>query len=176
MNSRANASAPVTSTRRSRCQRGFDVAGQLGRLVLRRIALDGLAVAADQELGEIPLDRLRAEHTGCLLRQPAVQRVRAGAVDVDLGHHRERHAVVELAERRERVVAAGVLGAELVARKAEHDEPLILVRLPQRLQAVELRREAALAGGVDDQQYLALVAAQLDALAADRLRLEAPYV
>jgi hypothetical protein len=44
------------------------------------------------------------------------------------------------------------------------------------LQAVELRREAALAGGVDDQQHLALVAAQLDALATDGLCLEAPHV
>src|SRR5262249_41627961 len=82
----------------------------------------------------------------------------------------------ELAERRDLVVVARVLAAELVARKAEHDESLVLVRLPQRLQALELRREATLAGGVDDQQHLALVAVELDALAVDGLRLEAPYV
>jgi hypothetical protein len=102
--------------------------------------------------------------------------VRARAVDLDLGHHRERDAVVELAERRDLVVVARVLRAKLVARKAEHHQPLVLVRLPQLLQPVELRREAALAGGVDDQQHLALVAGELDALAADCLCLETPHI
>jgi hypothetical protein len=48
-----------------------------------------------------------------------------GAVDVDLGHHRKAHAVVELAEAGDLVVAAGVLAAELVARKAQHHQTLV---------------------------------------------------
>jgi hypothetical protein len=44
--------------------------------------------------------------------------------------------------------------------------------LPQLLQPLELRREAAFAGRVDDQQHLATVLVQLDRLAVDGLRLE----
>jgi len=47
----------------------------------------------------------------------------------DFGKHRERHAEVELAERRNLVVAAWILGAELVARKTEHDQTLVALRL-----------------------------------------------
>jgi hypothetical protein len=59
-----------------RCERGFDVgADRLGRVV-RRVALEHLAVAADQELGEVPLDRLGAEQARRLGLQPVPQRVR----------------------------------------------------------------------------------------------------
>src|SRR3954469_12855836 len=79
-------------------ERGFDVALQrLGRIV-RRVALDDLAVLADQELGEVPLDRLGAEDSGRLRGEPLPERRRVVAVDVDLAHHRERDAVVQLAE------------------------------------------------------------------------------
>src|SRR5947208_192850 len=86
---------------RGRCsgsERGLDVgAHRLGR-VGRRVALDDLAVLADQELGEVPLDRLRAEKARLLLGQPFPERMCAATVHLDLGHHRKRHAVVALAE------------------------------------------------------------------------------
>ena len=51
---------------------------------------------------------------------------------------------------------AGLLAAELVAREAEHRKAARAQRLLQRLEALVLRRESALARGVDDQQHLTL--------------------
>jgi hypothetical protein len=83
------------------------------------------AVAADEELGEVPLDRARAEQPRRLAGQPLPLRVRAGAGDLDLGHHREAHAVALAAERGDTGVAARVLRAELVAREGgvKADDP-----------------------------------------------------
>ena len=54
-------------------ERGFDVLRErLGR-VGRCVALEHLAVAADQELGEVPLDRVDAEEAALLFLQPLVQ-------------------------------------------------------------------------------------------------------
>ena len=50
-------------------------------------------------------------------------RVRVVAVHVDLGEHREGHAVVALAERRDLVLGAGLLVAELVAGKPSTVKP-----------------------------------------------------
>jgi hypothetical protein len=64
-----------------------------------------------------------------------------------------------LAELLDLVVGAGVLAAELVAGEAEDGEVvrvLLLDGLVQALEALELRREAALGGGVDDEDDLAL--------------------
>src|ERR1017187_4467316 len=65
----------------------FDVALERGRRLVGRIALDDLAVLTDQELGEVPLDRLRAEDARCLGSEPLPQRMRLRSVDVDLAHH-----------------------------------------------------------------------------------------
>src|SRR4051812_9764609 len=162
-------SPPTIGTRR---ERGLDVLGQRRGSVLRCIALHHPAILADQELGEVPLDRLDAEQARGFRRQPLVQRVRVAAVDVDLGHHREAHAVVALAELADLRIAARILRAELVAGEADHHQPAVLVGLVQLLQPAELRREAASAGGVDDQQHLACVLLQRDGLAVDALGLE----
>ena len=122
----------------------------LGR-VGGRIALDYRAVFGHQKLGEIPFDALGAEQAGRFFAQPLVKRVCAGAIDLDLGHHRKTHTVVLLAELGNLAVAALVLGTKLIARKAQHCEALAAILLVQRLQAGKLRREAAGAGGVDDQ-------------------------
>src|SRR6476660_8711896 len=119
---------------------------RLGRIV-GGVPLDHLAVLADEELGEVPLDRLRAEDARCFGGEPLPDRRSLGAVDVDLAHHGKRDAVVQLAERRDLVVRPRVLGAELVARKADDDETAVAVRLPELFEACELRREAALARG-----------------------------
>src|SRR4029078_7217040 len=112
-----NGSTCSNMPRLSGGERGFDVAPErLGRIV-RREALDHLAVPADQELGEVPLDRLGAEDAWRLGREPLPDRRRLVAVDVDLAHHRKGDAVVHLAERGDLVVRAGILRAELVARK-----------------------------------------------------------
>ena len=51
----------------SRRQRHQDVFFHMGRLVQRRIALDDLAVLADQKLGEVPIDGLAVQQAGNLL-------------------------------------------------------------------------------------------------------------
>jgi hypothetical protein len=57
------------------------------------------------------------------------------------------HAVVLLAEAGDLLVAARILVAELVARKAQHHQPALAIAFHSVLQAGELRREAAGAGG-----------------------------
>ena len=56
---------------------------------------------------------------------------------------------------------AGLLRAELVAREAEHHQAPVGVLLVQLLQALVLRRQAALAGGVDHQHDLSGVLAEV---------------
>src|SRR5689334_22699136 len=80
-----------------------------------------------------------------------------GAVDIDLGEHRELHAEGGAAETLNLLVAARFLPAKLIARKAKHRESLRAVLLMQRLQPIVLRRKPALARHVDDEQDLPLV-------------------
>jgi hypothetical protein len=58
-------------------------------LVAGAIAFDQLAVLADQEFGEVPLDALRTEQARCTLLQLYKQRMGVSAVDVDLLEQRE---------------------------------------------------------------------------------------
>ena len=76
----------------------------------------------DQELGEIPLDRLRAQEATRLLFERLKQRMGVRAVDLDLGEHRERHVVLLGAELADCSLVAWLLMAELVAREAKHRE------------------------------------------------------
>src|SRR6059058_1393456 len=101
---------------RSGRERGLDVGLERSRRVGRRVALDRTAVLADQEFREVPLDRLGAEHAPRFARQPLPEGMRAGAVDLDLRHHREGDAVVELAEGRDLFVLSRVLRTELIGR------------------------------------------------------------
>ena len=131
-------------------------------------ALDG-AVAADEELLKVPLDALKAHEAGLLLLEPLIEGRGAVAVDVDLLHDGEADAIVDLAEVLDVVVGPGLLGAELVAGKAE-DDKVVRVRLGELLvevlEAGVLGGEAALGGRVDDEDNLALVILQGDFLAA----------
>src|SRR4029434_4831840 len=102
----------------------LDVGLEAVGLGVGRIALDDVALAVDQELGEIPLDRLGPQKSRLLLLEKAIERGRVVAVDIDLGEHGEGHAVVHLAEALDLLLAAGLLRAELVAREAEDLEPL----------------------------------------------------
>ena len=63
------------------------------------------------------------------------------------------------------LIAAGRLPAKLVAGEIQNLQPLIPVRFVKLLQRFVLRREAAAGGGVDNQQYLALVISQRNAAA-----------
>ena len=57
-----------------------------------------VAVPADQELGEVPLDAAGAERAPRPVLEQHEQRVRVRAVHPHLGEQRERHVVLELAE------------------------------------------------------------------------------
>src|SRR5688572_3561737 len=85
---------PVSCMAFSSGQRGLDVPGDGFGLLVRRVALEHATVATDQELGEVPLDRVNAEQSALLVLQPLPQRMRAVAIDVDLGEQRKRHVVV----------------------------------------------------------------------------------
>ena len=62
-----------------------------------------------------------------------------------------------------------------LAGKARTSKPLVLVFLVDRLEILVLRSQAALAGRIDDQQDLALVAGQVDVLAFDVLDVKIKY-
>jgi hypothetical protein len=101
--------------------------------------------------------------------------VRIAAVDVHLGEHGEAHAVILFAEGADLVGRARFLRTELVAGEAQHHRALVLELLVHRFQALVLRRETALAGGVHDQQHLALVLRQVGRRAGQGIGLEIEY-
>ena len=87
------------------------------------------------------------------------------ALNVDLGHHREGHAVVLLTELPDLTRRAGLLPAELVAGETEDHELLASVLFEQGLQLLVLRRVSATACGVDDEHALALKLGEVKVLA-----------
>ncbi len=114
---------------------------------LRRPALDQLAVGVDEVLGEVPDGRRAVGLAGEVLPQ----RIRIGAHG-HLRGHRERHAVVALAELADRLGVVELLAGEVRGRAAEDLQALVGVLLVELLQPLELRREAALGRRVDDQR------------------------
>jgi len=100
-----------------------------------------------------------------VVRQVLVERGLALALDHGLRHQRELHAEAHLAELGDLGVRARLLRAELVGREANHRQALVGVSLVELLQAVVLRRQAALRGGVDQQHHLAAEVGQLAARA-----------
>src|SRR5947199_6120551 len=98
--------------------------------------------------------------------------MRLGAVDVDLLEQREGDLVIGRAERLDLARLPRLLRAELVAGKAEHRKAARRQIAIEILQAAILRREAAFARGVDEQEHLALEAPQRDLLAGKRIGLE----
>ena len=86
---------------------------------LRRVATDDFAVAADEELLEVPLDRAGV---GRVFREVLVERRLAVAVDLDLLEQVEINAVLGRAERGDLLGRAGFLAAELVTGNADDRE------------------------------------------------------
>src|SRR5512139_1237307 len=96
-------------------QCGLDVPGDLLRGVVRRIAPQDAPVPADQELGEVPLDRFGAEKARLLPAQVPVEGVRVRPVDVHLREQREGHVVVQRAELPDFGLVPWLLVFDLVA-------------------------------------------------------------
>src|SRR5687767_15781931 len=77
--------------------------------------------------------------------EPRVQRMAAGAVDLEFLAHREGDAVGRRTEGLDLRLGAGLLRAELVAGKADDREILVRELLVQPLEVGVLRRKAAAA-------------------------------
>src|SRR6185312_2803599 len=165
-------SALLRGRGRSIRQQAIQLLADRLRRVGGRVTLHNLAMAVDQELGEVPLDRLAAEDALALVLQPPVQRVRMFAVHLDLREQREGDAVAGVAELADRRLVARLLVAELVAGKAQHHQAAVAVVPPQLFQAGVLRRKAAFRGHVDDQQGLASPFRQRAFVAVDVARAE----
>ena len=136
--------------------------------VARRVALEYRAVGADEELGEVPLDRLGTEKAGLLRLEVFVERVRIRTVHVDLCEQGEGDAVVPGAELFDLRFAARLLVPELITGETEHDETPVPETVVERLQSHVLWREAALACNIDDEQRLVAVDVHLQWLPVDR--------
>jgi hypothetical protein len=80
---------------------------QVLRLLRARPPVLDFAIAPNQKLLKVPLDALQSHQPGLLVLEPLKRRLRIAAVDVDFAEHGERHAVVELAEFLDVVVACG---------------------------------------------------------------------
>src|SRR5580765_60868 len=103
-----------------RLKKLLDIACDRRRLGVRRVALDHLSVAVDEEFGEVPFDRFGPQQSGLLLLEILVERRGGVAVHVDLREHRERHAVIDLAEGFDLRLGSWLLLAELIAGKAQY--------------------------------------------------------
>ena len=105
-----------------RLQESQDVFFEGGRLVGRLEAFDQVALAVDQELGEVPFD---LDAVG----QGDEQRIGLRSVHVDLLEDREGRTEFELAERLDFFDRARSLAEELVAGEIEDGEAFFAVFL-----------------------------------------------
>ena len=135
------------------------------------------AVARNEEFGEVPLDvavlfdglaqpgvhgcrsfGLEAFELfgGSLLLEVGKDGVLLFAVDVYLLHDLEGDTVIDAAELGDFTVTARVLVGKLVAWEPDDYETFVAVFLVEFLKTVELGSKATFAGGVDDEEHLAL--------------------
>src|SRR5205807_9594581 len=77
--------------------------------------------------------------------------------DAHLREHREFHPELRGAERLDLLVRPGLLCAEVVRRKPEDRESLVLELLVQLLETIVLRRVSALRRDIHDQEDFAFV-------------------
>jgi len=122
-------------------------------------APDDLAISRDEELFKVPLDSGEAQQAWHLCLHPLPNGLDLVPVDVGFAQDGKAYAVVKLAEGLDLVIRAGILAAKLVAREAKDGEGIRVVGLDgpvKSLEPLELRREAAFRGRVDDENDLAL--------------------
>ena len=106
----------------------FDVFPHSVRFDGRRITSYRNAIGCDEKLGEIPFDVV-AEDVLASVFEKLKDRVGVLAVDINLLHHLECHAVVDLTEVRNLLIASRVLTRKLIARKSYHYESFIFISL-----------------------------------------------
>ena len=118
--------------------------------------LDDASVTINEELGEIPFDRLGAEQPLGISLELRIKWVRVIAVDFDLREHREAHVILRGAKLPNLLGIARLLMTELVARKSQHLKAAVPITTINRLETCVLRRKTTAASDVDDQQNLTL--------------------
>ncbi|MPN41179.1 hypothetical protein SDC9_188721 [bioreactor metagenome] len=99
------------------------------------------------------------------LGQLPIEGVGSLALDYRLAGHRKLDAIGQPAEIGDLPIAARFLLAKIIGRETDDYQPLVLEAGIQLLEAVVLRGEAAVAGGVDDKNHLAGVLAERHRLA-----------
>src|ERR1035441_3427533 len=114
-----------------------------------------LSVSVRQELREIPANLAASRWIGLFVGQELVQRGFVCSLNRHLGENGERDVVLRGAECLDFLIRSGFLPQEIVGGKSQDHETLVLVLVVQSFQACVLRCEAASAGHVDDQHYLA---------------------
>ena len=142
------------------CQVVFHGVFQTVRRLHGAIAFNRLALFVDEEFCEIPFDGLCTEQAGFGGFQKAIQRMGIGAVDLDFFKQRKADVEIRFTKLRDVCAASWFLLAKLITGEGQHRKPARPVLLVQVFQVTVLRREAAAAGRVDDQQHLAVVVAQ----------------
>jgi len=140
-----------------------------GRCPERRISLHDSPLSVDQEFGEIPFDGLAAKGSRDLRFQKRIERVSVLAIDVDFFEQRKANLISHFAKIGNFLAVARFLLAELVAREAQNCKALIFEFPIKLLQSAILRREAAAAGRVDDQQHLAFERLQRNRFAGEAI-------
>ena len=150
-------------------QSGFDGSHHFGRIRNRAglEALEDLAIAANQEFAEIPLDVARVG--GFLARESGIEGMAFGAIDVDFIEEGKADIVFAGAKLFDFLIRPRFLAAKLIARKAKHDQPLLLIFFMDRFKGFVLRGEPALRSDVYNQEHLALIIFQGGVLAIDVL-------
>ena len=118
------------------------------------------ARAIDEELLEVPCDRIVVGGTWLLAAQPFVQVACTVAIDLDLGEHREVRVVLRRGELEDLGVGAGFLRPELVTRKSENGETALGEIGLKSTQTCVLRSKASKTRDVDDEGDLVAVPAQ----------------
>src|SRR5579872_5318742 len=145
----------------------LDCRCDLGRLRRRSIALLDPPEPVDEEFGEIPLDGLGAEDALLLRFEKMIERMRQGAVDIDLLEHGKAHVIGQSAELCDLTRVARLLRAELIAGEAENGKAFRRIFAMQLFEALILRREAAFARDIDDQENIAAKCVERDVAAAE---------
>ena len=131
----------------------------------RWVPLDDIAGLVDEELLKVPGDVSGLALAGLSILEHLIQGGGTVAVHLDLREHREVHFELRGCEFEDLGGGAGLLVRELVARKSEHDDVVVII--VKRTQTCVLRREASSAGDVDDQRKVALELVEAHLFAGD---------
>src|SRR5260370_12163497 len=139
---------------------GFDGLNHVRRIRrgARLEAFKNFPVAANNELGEIPLDV--ASERGVYARQGDVERVALLSVHVNFIEERESDVVFAGTELLDFFVRSRFLGAKLVTGKSKHNEAFVFVLLIDRLKGFVLRSEAAFGSHIYNQEHLPSIGGQ----------------